>query len=350
MEPLLPIRHAQQDLFICDIFDTWKDDMGSMEHPVFSLSTKPDYRVRHYEHNGNTLTVKPGSDGLATIHDKDVLLYLISHIMNDLNQKREEGKKTGAKEIEAPPKRLRFTAYDMLILTNRPTNNLGYKRLEAALDRLKGTVLKTNIKANKKLITKSFGLIDEYEIVRERPEDEKSRMVAVEVKLSDWFYAALFGQEVLTISPDYFRLRKPLERRLYELCRKHCGKQPKWEIGLELLHKKTGAISPLKRFRQIVHTIAKSDHLPDYRIEFDSDRDVLIVRPRKAPTNISIQSGPVLKTQTYDNAQKILAPHGLDKYAVEAEWVDHWERTGRPEFKTNDGAFIGFCKNKIASL
>ena len=41
-------------------------------------------------------------------------------------------------------------------------------------------------------------------------------MVEVEATVSDWFYNALLGREVLTISRDYFRLRKPLERRLYE--------------------------------------------------------------------------------------------------------------------------------------
>ncbi|WP_198400932.1 MULTISPECIES: replication initiator protein A [Neisseria] len=35
--------------------------------------------------------------------------------------------------------------------------------------------------------------------------------------------------QVKPISTDYFRLRKPLDRRIYELCAKHCGKQNKWQ-------------------------------------------------------------------------------------------------------------------------
>jgi len=36
--PLLPIWHPNQDFFICDILDAIpKDDMASMEHPIFSL-------------------------------------------------------------------------------------------------------------------------------------------------------------------------------------------------------------------------------------------------------------------------------------------------------------------------
>ena len=48
--PLLPDRMQQADFFVCDIFDAApKGDMASMEHPIFSISTKPDRRIRRYE-------------------------------------------------------------------------------------------------------------------------------------------------------------------------------------------------------------------------------------------------------------------------------------------------------------
>jgi hypothetical protein len=46
-----------------------------MEHPMFSLSKKPDHQVRHYEHNGVHVTIKPGADGMATIWNKDILIF-----------------------------------------------------------------------------------------------------------------------------------------------------------------------------------------------------------------------------------------------------------------------------------
>src|SRR3546814_13871794 len=77
--PLLPVRPPNQDLFICDVLDAIpKDDMASMEHSVFSLSTKPEKRMRRYEHNGNVIEIIPSSTGLATIHDKHILIYYIS--------------------------------------------------------------------------------------------------------------------------------------------------------------------------------------------------------------------------------------------------------------------------------
>ena len=64
---LIPDRHPQHDLFICDVLDAIpKDDMASMEHPVFSLSTKPDNRTRRYEHNGSVIEIIPSGKGLAT--------------------------------------------------------------------------------------------------------------------------------------------------------------------------------------------------------------------------------------------------------------------------------------------
>src|ERR687895_289267 len=117
MKPLLPIRHPDLDFFVCNIFDVlrhFKDDMASMENPVFSLSTRPDMRHLRYEHNGNTLEIIPSGLGLATIHDKDILIYIISQLIAKM------------KGGQTPGKEVRITAYDLLVSTNRPTNNLGY--------------------------------------------------------------------------------------------------------------------------------------------------------------------------------------------------------------------------------
>ena len=274
---LLPDRHPTRDFFIADILD-WalKDDRHSMEHPMFSLSKKPDRRIRRYEHNGNSLTVAPSAYGLATIWDKDILIYLISQIVEGLNQGREDAKS----------RRVRFRVYDYLVSTNRPVGGEHYKRLEAGLDRLKGTNIKTNIITGGVRIKHAFGLIDDWKIIERSPTNE--RMIAVEVTLSEWLYNAVAAREVLTLSRDYFRLGGALERRLYELARKHCGNQVRWGIGLELLHRKSGSASPVKRFRLEVKRMALSDDLPDYRMTYEPDPDQVIFYSkdrRTAPTN-----------------------------------------------------------------
>jgi plasmid replication initiation protein len=259
---LLSNRHPTRDFFVADILD-WalKDDRHSMEHPIFSLSKNPDRRVKTYEHNGNSVTVKPGADGLATIWDKDVLIYLVSQLVEGLNRGREDAKN----------RKVRFRAYDYLVSTNRPVGGEHYKRLEAGLDRLKGTTIKTNVSTGGVRIKHAFGLIDDWRIVERSTSDE--RMIGVEVTMSEWLYNAVTAREVLTLDRNYFRLGGALERRLYELARKHCGYQSKWCISMELLHKKSGSGDLLKRFRAAIKRLILANHLPDYRLKYDPETD-----------------------------------------------------------------------------
>lgn len=338
MDPLLPLRHPQKDFFICDIFDTFKDDQASMEHPVFSLSTKPENRVKKYEHNGNKIEFKPGPDGLPTIHDKDVLLYLASQLVAEINRRQDEGRKNGAESIEAPPQTVRFIAYDLLVSTNRPTDGRGYDRLKAALDRLQGTTIKTDIQTKGVRQIEAFGIIDGYGIVEKNPND--GRMVAVQVKLSDWFYNSIIGLEVLSINNDYFRLRKPLERRLYELARKHCGSSEKWEIGLDKLIIKTGSSSRQKEFRRMLKPLLSSNHLPDYRIELTANEKV-IFRKRKNAEIKDIRPLVHLRTEDYERAKE--AAPGYDVYYLEQEWRAWID--GKPRPDKPGAAFVGFCKS-----
>ena len=68
---LLPDRHPQRDFFILDISDVVpKDDTASMEHPLFSLATKPDMRHLVYKGRETSLEIIPSSLGLPTIKDK----------------------------------------------------------------------------------------------------------------------------------------------------------------------------------------------------------------------------------------------------------------------------------------
>jgi plasmid replication initiation protein len=155
-----------------------------------------------------------------------------------------------------------------------------YKRLEAGLDRLKGTSIKTNITAGGVRVKHGFGLIDDWKIIEKSPTNE--RMIAVEVTLSEWLYNAVAAREVLTLNRDYFRLGGALERRLYEVARKHCGRQAKWIVGVEVLHRKSGSASPLKRFRLEAKRIALSDVIPDYRMRYEAESDQMTFHTRDA--------------------------------------------------------------------
>lgn len=55
--------------------------MASMEHPLFSLATKPDMRHLEYRRGDNVLKIRPSGMGLPTIFDKDILIFTISQLM-----------------------------------------------------------------------------------------------------------------------------------------------------------------------------------------------------------------------------------------------------------------------------
>ena len=329
--PLLPDRHPQHDLFICDVADAvLKDMMAHMEHPFYSLSKKPEMNVRRYEHNGNWIEIKPSFKGLATIYDKDILIYCISQIMHKM------------RNGEPVSPRVRINSHELLIFANRGTAGKDYAALIEAMDRLSGTRISTNIRTGDEEQYDTFGLIDAASIRRKHGLD--GRLLWCELKLSDWVFNAIKAKEVLTLHRDYFRLRKPSERRVYEIARKHCGRQESWAPRLEVLLKKSGSKSSLKEFRRSIRHLVEHDHLPDYHVSYDEETDQVTFTNRGSmPALIEAQPDPAvaairLQGDTYIKARE--AAPGWDVYVLEGEWRDWMTEAPR----NPDAAFIGFCR------
>jgi len=273
---------VQADLFVADILSaTPKDDMASMEHPLFALRAG-DHRVRAYERNGCKITVKPGVDGCATIFDKDLWIYCISQMVEAKNRGREIART------------VRFTAYDFLRVTNRDTSGRAYIRMGQMLERLTGTRIETNIQTAGRRERGFFGLIDSAKVIER---DGNDRMVAVEVTLPYWLFRAVDAWQVKTLSRDYFRLRKPLDRRIYELARKHCGEQEKWCSSIATLHKKSGSAAGEREFRRLVKALVESGELPDYSIAYDHKTDAVVfgakARKEANPRTVDKTEAPV---------------------------------------------------------
>lgn len=326
---LLPERHPNHDLFVCDVLDAIpKDDLASMEHPVFSLSTKPDLRILNYDHGNVRIQVAPSVKGLATIFDKDLLIYCVSQLMARKNQ---------GKPISQT---VELRAHDLLVWTNRETSGNSYRRMVEAFERLGGTRITTNIKADGEEITNGFGLIDSFRVVRSTP---TGRMSEVQVRLSDWMFKIIQGSEVLSLSRDYFRLRKPIERRIYEIARKHCGEQDEWRISVSLLQKKTGASSHGRAFKSMLRELVERDHLPDYSVSLNEEIVVFANRATMTP-KVPESAFPKINPETFNDA-RIVAP-GYDVYFLEQEWRNFWVDSGMPPLHHPDKAFVAFCKSR----
>ena len=328
---LVPHGGPHGDFFLCDIFEPVpKGDLGTMEHPVFSLATRPDRRILSYEHNGIEITVTPSVKGRATIFDKDILIFCTSQLMAAINMGRPVSRT------------LQLTAHDLLLATGRDRSGDGYKRLRDAFERLAGTRITTNMTTGGVEVTQGFGLIEAWAIVRRT---RAGRMISVSVTLSEWLYRAVQAKSVLTLSRDYFRMRKPLERRVYELARKHCGRQNEWRVSVDTLLKKSGSASPRRVFRAMLREMIAADALPDYRLE-EEPGDILRVTPRDAV--IEAAGNPLVSADTLDQA-RVLMP-GWDVYALEAEWRSWWAATGRPRLRSPDRAFLGWVKTRSGGI
>lgn len=309
--------------FSCDIFNAApKDDIGSMEHPMFSLSTRPDLRILSYTHNDTDITVTPSVRGLATVHDKDILIYCISQLMAAQNIGRDI------------TRTLTLKAHDLLVATCRETSGDGYKRLRDAFERLAGTRITTNMMTGGQEVTSGFGLIESWQIVRQ---GRGGRMLWVSVTLSEWLYRAVLDKAVLTLNRAYFTLRKPLERRIYELARKHCGRQASWTVSVDTLLKKSGSASPRRVFRKMLRDMIAADLLPDYTVaEAPGD----LMRFERRGEVVEPGRMPVLSSAVLERA-RILAP-GMDVYGLQADWQAAWVARGRRALRNPDAAFIGW--------
>lgn len=265
----------QLDLFVANLLDyNLKDDMATMEAPLFSLSTKPDMDTWKWisPDKKKWLEVTPSSIGRATIHDKDLLIYLTSQLNSAMNDAQRCGTKM-------PGRRIRFTLHDFLIATGRDTAGKSYTSVESTIDRLSGTRLKTNIEMGNIDRRSSFGLIERADYIIETDSKGNKRMTSIEVSLSEWLYRALEQKNILTITPHYFSLRKPLEKRLYELARKHVGEQPEWIIMEDNLLVKSGSKANIREFRRMLIAIIDDDIIPDYRMaRYKSDKGENMVR------------------------------------------------------------------------
>ena len=372
-----PALLASGAFFVCDVWGAIpKADLAGMEHPMFSLSTRPDRRILRYEHAGAAIEVVPSVKGLATIHDRDVLIYCVSQLMAAINAGREVGRT------------LRLRAHDLLVATGRETSGDAYRRLREAFERLAGTRVTTDIATGpagaRVRETTGFGMIDAWRIVRRQGPGGAERMDYVTVTLSDWLFRSVLARAVLTLDRAYFDLRKPIERRVYELARKHCGRQPEWRVSIPVLHLKSGSASPRRVFRRMIRDMIAAQPLPGYHLA-EEEGDVLAVTPRRGGSRVpaagpagasgaaraeapapgqgatpesappartgppewrSLGSRPLLPAAALAAARGI-AP-GRDVHALEAEWLAFWEETGRRPLRDPAAAFLGWVRRRAA--
>lgn len=265
----------QVDLFLDSLVNApVKDEQRLMEFPFFGLQKQPRMQPFVYDDGQVKIEISPGEKGIATIYDKDVLIYCAS-VINDRMERGLEVSET-----------VRFAPYDFLRLTGRGTGKDAYEAFLDSLFRLRSTTIRTSIATgDQPPERRGFGWINDWRAIEREAADGSTRMYGVEVTLNRWMFRAVVqDRRVLSINPRYFRLTMALERRVYELARKHCGRQDEWRISLKRLHEKCGANDTLRKFKWRLSQIVDRDLIPDYYIELTMDPNSWpsdVPKPRK---------------------------------------------------------------------
>jgi plasmid replication initiation protein len=267
------VEPQQDNLFDCNIKDcSIKDDIASMEVAIFSLSKRNIAEVKERKYGERYVRVASTVFGAATVFDKDLLLYAASQIIEARNQGKQVSRA------------VKIDSIDFLRKTKRGDGRKSFENILNMLRRLKGTMIETNIPTNGLIQTKGFGLIDEFEVLSKKEREDtvidpktgkskqitQSRVLSFTVTLSEWLFHGLLNYEILTLDPKYFALTRSIERRLYEIARKHCGDKVMWKINIDLLMEKIGIAGKCFRLRDDLRQVMKADRLPEYQIALDT--------------------------------------------------------------------------------
>jgi len=231
---------------------TLRSDIFSMFWPIYALDGKSKDCV-DFEYRGVSLTITSSEFGRATVKDKEVIIYCLSHLMAAQNMKIEINRK------------VLFCRYDFLKATNRGTSGKDYKILDNALKRLKSTRFTTDVTISDIKIPEDTSMIEEFRKV------QINESVYWEVTLPEWLFAMVENRKVLKLDDGYFNL-KPFERRLYEVCKKCCGRKPSYEFPIDNMKKRIGVKLTISQFKR---RLSYCRELLELGILFD-DKNVLI--------------------------------------------------------------------------
>ena len=167
----------------------------------------------------------------------------------------------------------------------------------------------------------------------------------------------ILGKEMLTLNEEYFLLKKGTERRLYEIARKHCGRQDNFNIRLETLFEKTGSTGTLKRFRSNLKDTIGDDDIPDYKFSLNDNDLVTITNANKrvlspseqfAGGKLALGAVEALSKPTIAKVREIIeeAHTGWTFKEIMIQWTQWIEKQGKAPEKP-DGALINFTRKKV---
>lgn len=230
-----------------------RGERSIMHYPFFALSKNPHMERIEWRRDNVSIEIRPSDTGVATMWDKEILLYVASLIAQAIA------------DGQAAPEEVTFAAHDYFRVTGveRPSTR-DYRRFAEALERLQGTQIKTNIETGSKIDRGWFSWLAEAQVEYEKMANGEESLRYVRIRPCNWLFRAIQrDQRMYHYHHDYFRLG-PIERRMYEIA--HCSGEP-IEMTVEELHTQVGSMGPVSRLKSLAKEIEAENRLPDYDVK-----------------------------------------------------------------------------------
>lgn len=292
--PRPPAAGNQRDLFALDspLLGEIRGERSLMAFPFFALAKNAWMKPLRYEHAQVSIDVRPSAKGVATIYDKEIVLYVASLMASKIAAGEEAGQD------------FVFTAHDLFSVTGSNHSARSYARLSEALERLQGTQIRTNIEAGGEGEEGFFSWLSEARLHYSRTRSGERRLKAVKVRLCDWLHRAILrDRQVLNYAAAYFQLG-PIERRIYEVARA-TAEDGRLDIDLATFRLQIGYQNPLANFRSAIKAIAQADAIPDYHVALVEDGEPA---PAADPARRGRRASPARVVIVARTAPALVAP------------------------------------------
>lgn len=233
----------QGDLFQLDspLYGDIQGQRTVAEFPFFALSEKAQMTPMIFENGDARIEINPSKTGVATIYDKEILLYIAS-LMAERMERGEQVERV-----------MRFTANDLFRVTSTNASARSYTSLKASLNRLQGTQIITNIETGGEGSDSAFSWLLKADIKYVKLPTGERRVKRIEVMVYDWLHRAILtDRRIAAYHLDFFKLG-PIERRLYELAKFNCVDEDGFEVDMEALAARVGCATDkrgLKYFKK----------------------------------------------------------------------------------------------------
>jgi plasmid replication initiation protein len=239
-----------------------QSDRKFLAFPFFDLSKTPRRKnLKYQEATGDesiVVEVKAvDGNGIATIYDRDMLLYIASLLQQRVKTNPEIANDHKNRENRT----FTFTLSDFCEATSRSRGS-GYDRVEDIVERLRTTSIRTTIRTSGERTRGWFNWLSEGTYVKSR-EDSDEGGTFVCVVLCEWLHKAILQDGDMLAIPDTYFYLGPIERRLYDLAHVQCIQGTPWHTTIGTLHGKTGSDMAVRQFKSYLQKVGTTG-LPEY--------------------------------------------------------------------------------------